>query len=187
MDDVACVRLVLSGDSAAYRTIIERYKNQVYGVAYRMLGNPEDAEDVAQEAFVRAYARIGSFDQNRKFSTWLLAITSHLCIDLLRGKKRNPASLDDFAEFLESREEGPESVAIGEEERREVRKLLARLPAKYRVVIVLRYWHDLSIAEIAEAVGATQGAVKTMLHRARLMLSGRMPGKEVHDNVLSPC
>lgn len=187
MDDVECVRLVLAGDSAAYRTIVERYKNQVYGVAYRMLGNPEDAEDVAQESFVRAYAKLGSFDHGRKFSTWLLSIASHLCIDMLRSKTRNSAALDDFAEFLESGERGPEITAIGEEERREVRRLLARLPDKYRLVLILRYWHDLSIAEIAETIGATEGAVKTILHRGRLMLSGQMAEKEVHGNVLSTC
>ena len=187
MDENECIRQVLAGDQAAYRMLVEKYKNQVFGLAYKMLGGAEDAEDAAQEVFVRAYTRLRTYDQSRKFSTWLLSITSHLCIDELRRKRLLWHPLDDVAGVLESGEKGPETEAIDEEERRRVRNLLQYLPPKYRTVIVLRYWHDLSIIEIGEAIGATEAAVKTMLHRGRQMLAKRMLEKEANSNALSTC
>ena len=172
VDDESLVRRVLNGDVGAFSEIVERYQGQVYNLAYRMLGNPHDAEDAAQEAFLRCYSQLGSYDSGRKFSTWLLSITSHLCIDLLRRRRFTWLSWDDASyDRSGAPEEEPESVAMRLETRREFQKVLQAMSPKYRLVTILRYWHDLSFHEIAEATGLSESAVKTRLFRAREWLA----------------
>ena len=86
-EDTALVRRALAGDQEAFATIVEKYKDPVFNVAYRMLGNPTEAEDVAQETFVRAYTQLRTYQEGRRFSTWLLSIASHLSIDQLRRRR----------------------------------------------------------------------------------------------------
>ncbi len=161
-----------AGDRQAFARLVEVYKRPVYNLAYRMLGNPSDAEDVAQETFLRAYAQLGRYDPQRKFASWLLAIAAHYAIDLLRRRHADVVSLDDLPAWqpLAAQTTDPEDAAMERDTHDRVQALLDRLPADYRLVIVLRYWHDLSYDEIATATGSTVSAVKSRLHRARLML-----------------
>ena len=117
-------------------------------MAYRMLGDPIEAEDAAQEVFVRAWNQLHTFQMDKRFSTWLLSIASHYCIDVLRRRKPT-APLDDVALFVESEGPAPEELAEQGEQRDLVKKLLNSLPEKYRSVTVLRYYNDLSYDEIA--------------------------------------
>ncbi len=159
------------GDTDSFAVLIERYKRPVYNLAYRMLGNAADAEDAAQETFVRAYTRLHSYQPGARFGSWLLAITSHWCIDHLR--RRRPLSLEMMETTLSIPATGelPESLALHAERRTEVREWLARLPESYRLVLVLRYWHDLTYAEIAETIGQPVSTVRMRLFRARQYLS----------------
>jgi RNA polymerase sigma-70 factor, ECF subfamily len=164
------VQRALAGDQAAFGDLVQRYQSAVYNLAYRMLGDPTEAEDAAQEVFVRAWNQLHTFQQDKRFSTWLLSIASHHAIDMLRRRKPQ-APLDDVALFVESDDPQPDDLALQGEQREMVQRLLNRLPDKYRSVTVLRYYNDLSYDEIARATGLTESAVKTQLHRARRMLA----------------
>lgn len=174
--DRAAVAAALSGNQAAFADLVSRYQSAVYNMAYRMLGDPTEAEDAAQEVFVRAWNQLRTFQMDKRFSTWLLSIASHYCIDLLRRRKPT-APLDDVALFVESDDPAPEELAERGEQRDAVKRLLNALPEKYRSVTVLRYYNDLSYDEIARMTGLTESAVKTQLHRARKMLAEQLSGK----------
>jgi RNA polymerase sigma-70 factor (ECF subfamily) len=170
-EEIGWIEQTLGGDRAAFGQLMHRYAGAVYNLAYRMLGNAEDAEDASQEIFLRAYTRLASFDRERRFATWLLSIASNYCIDRLRRRRFAWVTLDDVAFSLPSAERGPERSALEHEQQVAVQQALARLPDNYRLVTVLRYWHDLSYDEIAQVTGLTESAVKTRLHRARHMLA----------------
>jgi RNA polymerase sigma-70 factor (ECF subfamily) len=170
-EDIGLVEQVLRGDQPAFAQLMRRYAGAVYNLAYRMLGNAQDAEDAGQEIFLRAYTRLESFDRTRRFSTWLLSIASNHCIDRLRRRRFAWLTLDDIAFTAPSGERGPEGSALDREERDAVQRALMQLPDNYRQVTVLRYWHDLSYDEIAQATGLTESTIKTRLHRARHMLA----------------
>jgi RNA polymerase sigma-70 factor (ECF subfamily) len=171
--DRLSVQAALRGDQAAFGDLVSRYQTAVFNMAYRMLGDASEAEDASQEVFVRAWNQLHTFQQERRFSTWLLSIASHLCIDLLRRRKPT-APLDDVALYVESDDPAPDELALQSEQRDVVKKLLSTLPDKYRSVTVLRYYNDLSYDEIARATGLTESAVKTQLHRARRMLAEQL-------------
>jgi RNA polymerase sigma-70 factor (ECF subfamily) len=167
------VRRALAGDQEAFATIVEKYKDPVFNVAYRMLGNPTEAEDVAQETFVRAYTQLRTYQEGRRFSTWLLSIASHLSIDQLRRRRFLALPLENapFLEWIADLGAGPEQAALQVEASDEMQKVLSVLPPKYRTVLVLRYWYDLSYEEIAEMLGLTSALVKARLHRARELVA----------------
>lgn len=172
-EDTALVRRALTGDQEAFATIVEKYKDPVFNVAYRMLGNPTEAEDVAQETFVRAYTQLRTYQEGRRFSTWLLSIASHLSIDQLRRRRFLALPLENapFLEWIADLGAGPEQAALQVEASDEMQKVLSVLPPKYRTVLVLRYWYDLSYEEIAEMLGLTSALVKARLHRARELVA----------------
>jgi RNA polymerase sigma-70 factor (ECF subfamily) len=120
------------------------------------------------------YTKLDTYDANRKFSSWLLAIASHYCVDLLRRRRMNYLSLDDLPPMVElsmPRTDQPEQVVVRDQDASAVQKLLEALPPNYRTPVVLRYWYDMSYREIAEAMGVTESTVKTRLHRARAKLA----------------
>jgi len=168
----------LQDDQEAFANLVTRYQRKVYNLTYRMLGNPEDAEDAAQEAFLRAYAALPSFKLGRKFSSWLFAIASNLCIDILRRRRYAWLSLEDVSYRLAASVEEPSGSVLRQEEADQVHHLLQGLSEKYRLVVILRYWYDLSYKEIAETTGLTLNTVKTRLHRARLMLAEALQEEE---------
>lgn len=177
-EEIGWIVQTLQGDQSAFSKLMHQYAGAVYNLAYRMLGNTHDAEDAAQEIFLRAYTRLDSFDRTRRFSTWLLSIASNYCIDRLRRRRFSWMTLDDVAFSLPSKERGPERSAIEQEERAAVQRALQQLPEIYRLVTILRYWHDLSYDEIAQATGLTESTIKTRLHRARHMLAAALESEE---------
>jgi RNA polymerase sigma-70 factor (ECF subfamily) len=132
------------GDRAAFGKLIEAYQIPVYNLAYRMLGNRGEAEEAAQEAFIRAYTRLDSYDPQHKFSTWMLSITSNYCIDLLRKRRALLLSLDQplppHPALMSDRADGPEAQTVASEREAMVQALLAELQDDYRQAVVLRYW-----------------------------------------------
>ena len=183
MSDAALVELVLNGDQDVFAVLVERYKDAVQNLAYRMLGNTTEAEDVTQETFVRAYTQLSTYKSVHKFSTWLLSIASHLSIDQLRRRRFLALPLEDvpFLEWIVDVGVGPEQSALQGEQQDEIQKYLQLLPSKYRAVIVLRYWHDFSYEEIAQVLNLTQPLVKARLHRARELLARYMQQKTTNN------
>jgi RNA polymerase sigma-W factor len=181
LEDITLVRRTLAGDQDAFTVLVEKYKDPVYNVAYRMLGNASEAEDVAQEAFVRAYTQLRTYKDTHRFSTWLLSIASHLAIDQLRRRRFLALPLDNvpFLEWIADLGAGPEQAAVQSETSDEMQRLLQQLPPKYRAVLVLRYWHDLSYEEIANVLHLTPALVKARLHRARELVARRMRAEGV--------
>ena len=175
-EDVTLVRRTLAGDQQAFAGLVEKYKDSVFNVAYRMLGNSSEAEDVAQEAFVRAYTQLRTYKDTHRFSTWLLSIASHLAIDQLRRRRFLALPLENvpFLEWIADLSLGPEESALAVEASDEMQRVLSTLPSKYRAVLVLRYWHDLSYEEIAETLHLTPPLVKARLHRARELVARQM-------------
>lgn len=174
----------LAGDPTAFASIVERYQTAVYNLCYRMLGSTGEAEDAAQDVFIRVWTQLHTFQRDRKFSTWLLSIASHHCIDLLRRRRGVQVPLDSVEIRAQSPEPQPEESTLADEQRRAVQELLNSLPPKYRLVTVLRYFRDLSYLEIADMTGLSESAVKTQLHRARKMLADQIRTKGAPANVL---
>ncbi len=185
--DQELVARVLDGDQQAFTELVEAYQQPVYNLAYRMLGNAREAEDAAQEAFFRAYQHLKRYDPTRPFKTWLLSITSNYCIDRLRKRRLTWLSIDEPLPphpSLTSSAPEPEAAAVMSEQGAAIQELLADLAPDYRAAVVLRYWYDMSYAEIAESLDTTESAIKSRLFRARQMLAeqlreGRVPGLTV--------
>ncbi len=162
----------MSGDGEAFSRLIETYQIPVYNLCYRMLGDPEEAEDAAQESFLRAYRGIRRYDRERPFSTWLLSIAAHYCIDLMRRRRYRTLSYDELPQLdPPDLNPGPEAALLLSENQRQVQALLASLAPQDRAAVVMRYWYDLSYEEIGEALSMTVSAVKSRLHRARRELA----------------
>jgi RNA polymerase sigma-70 factor (ECF subfamily) len=163
------------GDKVAFGMIIEAYQGPVYNLAYRMLNNSGEAEEAAQEAFIRAYTRLDSYNPNHKFSTWLLSITSNYCIDLIRKRRAILLSIDEplppHPSLMSEKSAAPEQQLVQSEQQELVQSLLAELAPEYREAVVLRYWHELSYEEIAEMMDTTVSAIKSRLFRARKQLA----------------
>jgi RNA polymerase sigma-70 factor, ECF subfamily len=158
-----------TGDKRAFSRLVEAYQRPVYSITYRMLGSPEEAEDAAQEAFLRAYANLNKYDPKRKFSTWLFSIANHHCIDRLRKRRMKWISIDDNPVLgnMAGDSPQPERQAISGEDRDEVQRVLDQLDSGYRMPLVLRYWEDCSYEEIAQIMEISIPAVKSRLFRAR--------------------
>lgn len=169
------IKQVIKGDQDAFGEIVEIYKNSVFQLCYRMLGNRHEAEDIAQEAFLRAYVNIKSFNQDLKFSTWLFRIATNLCIDRIRKKKPDYYLDAEVAgtEGLTMYSQIPSDTPLPEKEleslelQETVQKEILKLPEKYRSAILLKYIEDLSLNEISEILDLPLGTVKTRIHRGR--------------------
>ena len=162
------------GDADAFAQIVEAFQRPVYNLCYRMLGDPYEAEDAAQETFLRAFDNLKRYDSQRSFSTWLLSIAAHHCIDQIRKRRYSLLSLDnDEAPYLEPADAnpGPETLLRQREEQKRIQQLLATLSSQDRAVVIMFYWYDFSYDEIADALYMTMSAVKSRLHRARLALA----------------
>jgi RNA polymerase sigma-70 factor, ECF subfamily len=173
----AWIQQALRGDQAAFGHLVKAYERPVYNLTYRMLGDPAEAEDAAQETFVRAFTKLATYQPERKFVNWLLSIASHHCIDRLRRRNRAPQlSLDGPLppEWSQSSGPLPEQAIARKEQREQVRQSLDALPPEYRAAVVLRYWYSLSYQEIASVMETTESAIKSRLHRARRMLAEQL-------------
>ena len=174
----------LQGDETAFAQIVETYQRPVYNLCYRMLGDPIDAEDAAQETFWRAYQNLKRYDPSRSFPTWLLSIAAHYCIDQQR-KRRIPILSVELLPEEDAPDPGPNpEKVVGElEETSQMRRLLSHLGPQDRAAIVLRYWYEFSEEEIARTLSLTVSAVKSRLHRARKELAQNWQEAQVLNGV----
>lgn len=184
MDEL--VRAAAKGDQEAFAQLVRQYEDQVYHLALRMCSDPEDARDVAQEAFLSAWRGLPSFRREAEFATWLHRLTANAAIDHLRRTKRQRGnvSLDDEQLRLDAVDDGPgpQRTAEGRELRDAVADGLRKLPDEHRAVLVLREMRGLSYQEISETLSLDLGTVKSRISRARaalrkiLLASGNLSG-----------
>ncbi len=162
-----------AGDRKAFGNLVEAYQRPVFNLTYRMLGNAEEAEDAAQEAFLRAYSRLHQYNPEHKFSTWLFSIANHHCIDRLRKRRVAVVPLDDAPLIftLQSETPRPDEQLLAQERSQELQALLDQLAPEYRTPLILRYWHEYSYQEIADTMEISLAAVKSRLFRARQKLA----------------
>jgi len=165
-----------AGDRRAYGELVERYRVAVIRRAETILRDSVAAEDAAQEAFVRAYSYLHSYDGQHRLYTWLARIVTNVCLSQLSSQQWQTLPLDRAllvpSDSLAA--DDPELAALASERIRVLQAAVADLPAKYRDVLILRYWHDLAYEEIARMTAQSLGAVKTQLRRARLLLAERL-------------
>ena len=162
-----------AGEQEAFGLLVETYQRPVFALTYRMLGDVSEAEDAAQETFLRAYARLDQYDPGRKFSTWLFSIANYHCIDRLRKRRVQFVGLDESPVVfsLESDSARPEDETLAVEQAEEMQALVNQLEPEYRTPLVLRYWNDCSYQEIADVMDISVPAVKSRLFRARKKLA----------------
>jgi RNA polymerase sigma-70 factor (ECF subfamily) len=183
-DDALLVQRCLRGEERAYGLLLGRYRRAVYSLVYRMVGNAEEAQDLAQEAFIRAFRSLSSYDPQRSFANWLFKIASNLTIDHFRRRRLPTVSTAMFEDEDEGREldlpdPGPSAldVMVQDEEARLTADLVQSLPEHYRIVVLLRHGQDMAYEEIAETLNLPVGTVKARLHRARHLLKDKLEGR----------
>jgi len=171
------------GNQEAFAKLVEAYQVPVYNLAYRMLGSTAEAEDATQETFLRVYTRFDTYDPTRKLSSWILSIASHHCVDRLRRRRESTVSMEEIMawRWVPDERPRPEERVVTREKSREMRRILDALPAQYRLVIVLRYWYDMSYDEIADVTESTVSAVKSRLHRARQVVASMLETEDGSD------
>ena len=176
--DVDLVRGALDGVESAFREIVVRYQRPVFGLIARMVRDPSRAEELAQDAFVKAFRALHTYDQKRKFSAWILTIAHHVAIDELRKGRLMTESIDDTGdkdssprEFADRTAATPAVLAERAELATALQTAIGRLRPEYREVVALRYERDLDYDEIAEVTGLPMGTIKSSLHRARKELA----------------
>ena len=185
-EEMAWVVQAQQGSDEAFTRLVETYQTPVFNLCYRMLGEPEAAEDAAQETFLRAFQHLHRYDRKRPFPTWLLSIAAHYCIDRLRRRKFAMFSMDEeddegnTFELPDPDSPDPEGESIKSETRDRIHAMLKDLDNTDRAAIIMRYWYDFSEVEIAESLRLTVSAVKSRLHRARKELAGLWQDEEAH-------
>lgn len=180
LSDESLSQQVLSGDTAAFEELMNRYKRSIFTIAYRMMGNYHEAEDICQEVFITVFNKMYQFDSNKKFAPWINRIAVNTCISTLR--KRNKVVSLSFDETyipgndqeLNDLYEDPHLIIEQQELKAEIEEALLELPESYRVVLILRYQLDLKNQEIAEVIGASRENVDVKIHRARKALRKAM-------------
>jgi RNA polymerase sigma-70 factor (ECF subfamily) len=185
-EDFAIVDAVRSGDAEAFRVLVERHKRRLYAVLLRLAGDPDQAEDLAQEAFVKAFRSLAGFRRDASFGTWLIQIGIHAARDRVRSarRQRGIVSIEALREAhgheleLVDRSPGadPGFEIEAEEERGLMHAALAELPADYREVLVLKHFEGWAYAQIAEVTGDSAGTLKVRAYRARQLLRERLAG-----------
>ena len=171
--DQADVERVLAGDTSAFEGIVRRWQGPLVNLAYRFCGDRGRAEDMAQEAFLRAYRALAGWRKDAAFSTWLFALATNLYRSELRRIPAHNVSLDDVAELRDWR--AIDGGLEDEDRDRVVRRAVLNLPAKYREVLILFYFHEMDVAAAARSLEMPEGTVKARLSRGREILRGKLP------------
>jgi RNA polymerase sigma-70 factor, ECF subfamily len=169
------------GDAAAFERLVLQHERYVYNMALRVVSNPEDAQDIAQQSFVRAWQSLPQFRGEARFSTWLYRIVTNLCYSRLPRIRRELSALDtdENALGLPDERQGPESVVLAAGVRHAVQEAFAALPESYRLLVTLRHLQEMSYEEIAQVTGMPLGTVKTGIFRARRILRTALEKEEV--------
>jgi RNA polymerase sigma-70 factor, ECF subfamily len=164
-DDRTLVDGCLAGDTACFDVLVERHRRQVYHVCYRFAGNHEDASDLVQEAFIRAYRALHTFKGESAFATWLYRVTVNVCLNR-KAARQNPVEPLDARDREDVASERQDGAVLRKERAAEVRAAIARLPPKQRATMILRMYHELPHDQIAAILGSSVGAVKANFFHA---------------------
>jgi RNA polymerase sigma-70 factor (ECF subfamily) len=185
-EEAVWLKQAMAGDDDAFGKIVEAFQGPVYNLCYRMLQDPVEAEDAAQETFMKAYRNLKGYDPKRKFINWILTIASNHCVDRLRKRRLQLISLQELNPWNApaTGAGAPEGSIADLEMEQEIQDLLKDLGAMDRAAIVLRYWYDMSYADIAQSLSLTESAVKSRLHRARNELAEGWQARETAAPVL---
>jgi RNA polymerase sigma-70 factor, ECF subfamily len=190
--DQQLVKRTLLGNSQAFEELVQIYQNKVYTLAYRYMGNEDDANDMSQEAFIKAYRSLHSYKGDASFGTWIYRITTNVCLDELRRRKRRivPLSLDEPLATLDGdemeREISDRSLAAdtvyeSKEFSQNIQLLLSEMKPEHKTVIVLRDMMGLSYEEVALVLDCSIGTVKSRISRARNILQKKLVERELLD------
>lgn len=182
IEDQRLIKLAREGNQKAFEALLKKYRNLVYHVMIKMVRNPQEAEDLSQEAFIKAFNALASFNEEFAFSTWLMKIATNNCIDYLRKKKLRTYSIDEPIQYKEEQvqvelpdhDPTPERQLLNEERRILINEAIQSLPPRYRHVIVLRHQEEKSYEDIAEILKLPLGTVKARIFRAREMLNKKI-------------
>ncbi|PWB47874.1 MAG: RNA polymerase subunit sigma [Candidatus Methylomirabilota bacterium] len=184
LSDQDLVEQIKAGEDAPFEALLERYRDRVYRLVVSFTKNPADAEEVLQDVFLTVFRKIASFEHRSSFSTWLYRITVNTALMKLRSRGPVQESIDEYlpqftkdgrhARMVVDFTQGPEKLLLRKEREQVLREAIEALPPDYKVVLVLRDLEGLSNEEVAEIVGASVLAIKARLHRARLVLRGRL-------------
>ncbi len=173
MTDQEVIKAVLGGNKDAFEEIIKRYKNLVFALIHRMTNDYEEANDTAQEIFIRIYRNLDKYNPEYKFATWIITITTNYIIDQRRKKKQETVPIDDV-EFGIAGEGSPEESYIKAERSRELFSLIEELPEIYRVPLLLYHKDGLSYTEISDKTKESLSKVKNRIFRGRKMLRDKL-------------
>jgi RNA polymerase sigma-70 factor (ECF subfamily) len=165
------------GEADAFGELVMRYQTGVFNVCYRVLNERREAEDLAQESFMRAYERLGTFDLERPFGPWIRRVAANLCLNHLSARPAESAELDEERDADDGQK--PETAYEVRERSEQIRQALASLPPHYRLVVELRHYQDLSYDEISESMGIPLSDVKSHLFRARKLLAEKLQNASI--------
>jgi RNA polymerase sigma factor (sigma-70 family) len=182
VDDFKLVQSAIDGNEKAYTMLLSRYRNSVFHAMYKMVNNRDDADDLTIEAFGKAFRKLPTYAPNYAFSTWLFKIAINNCIDHIRKKRLLTLSMDDtimdsdreYSHNIRDYQPDPEQMMMHEQKLSHVRRLVQNMNIKYRTMIELRYYEELSYEEIAQELGLPLGTVKAQLFRAKEILSQQL-------------
>jgi RNA polymerase sigma-70 factor (ECF subfamily) len=173
MTDATFVTKARSGDTDAFRVLVERHSRSLFRLGFRMTGNEQDAEDVVQESFLRAYRQLAKFDERASFGTWLYRIAMNCSLDLVRSRKRRSeqmapvdSEMDDPMMSLPSGDPQPDRLAMSGEVRERVSEAMNELSASERTAFVLRHFEGMCIEDVSRVLGCQPGAAKHSVFRA---------------------
>ena len=194
MSEEQLIRRAQQGDNSAFEQLLLAHQKKVYNLCLRMAANPDDALDLSQEAFIKAWRTLGQYQFEASFSTWLFRLTSNVCIDFLRRKKRRQET--SLTENYDDRDEGaelsipdanplPEQQAITNETKIELARAMGQLAPDHREILQLRVVEDLPYEQIADILGVRVGTVKSRLARARLSLRKILKAGNYFDSASS--
>jgi RNA polymerase sigma-70 factor (ECF subfamily) len=177
VDDRALVRATLDGDREAFDELVRRHQRHVYQLCYRFAGNHEDASDLAQDVFIRAFKGLRSFKGQSAFGTWLYRIGVNVCLNRVGTRAAARTLALEQVDRIDTRTERADAALLRDERAGEVRAAIARLPKKQRAALILRVYHDLPHDEIAEILGSSVGAVKANYFHALANLKKLLQGE----------
>lgn len=176
-EDIHLIQQVLKGDQAAFRTLVERYQSYVFTITYRILKNREQAEEAAQDVFIKVYRMLGSYQQKSKFSTWLYTIAYRTALDEARKKKRYAESIEADEQYLQIADTTGKSPAFEAHQadlNKQLEQAIQYLKPLDATIITLYYLHEKNVQEIQVITGLSKTNIKTKLHRLREQLRGQL-------------
>jgi RNA polymerase sigma-70 factor (ECF subfamily) len=180
MTDSQLVAQAQEGDLPAFEELVKKYQREIYGLAYRLVLDAEEAKDLAQQAFLQAFVHIRSFRQQAQFRTWLFRIAINQCYSYLKSKKKFGDPVD-CEEFVMAGVDSPEEELVAQDRRQRLYAALARLPAKQRAVITLKLEQGLSYDEISRVLGGTTGAARVNYCQALKTLKKYLQNEDEHE------